>query len=68
MERYETLDHESRTILISALNMSKYWDLIATTESTENTYYLFQSRISSATTIGVNDGKSDFYNDVIFNN
>jgi hypothetical protein len=68
MERYETMGFEERGILIQALTLSKYWKLIATTESTQSTYYLFQSRISDSVTIGVNDGKSDFYDDVIFTN
>lgn len=67
MERYETLDHESRLILIEALTNSKDWSLTATTESRDNKYYLFQSRIDGHSTIAVNNGASDFYEDVIYN-
>ena len=67
MERYETLDHESRLILIEALSNSEYWTLIATTESKDNKYYLFQSKIDGHSTIAVNNGASDFYEDVIYN-
>ena len=67
MERYETLDHESRLILIEALTNSEYSTLIATTESKDNMYYLFQSTIDRQSTIAVNNGASDFYEDVIYN-
>lgn len=67
MERYEALDHESRLILIEALTNSKDWSLLTTIESKDNTYYLFQSRIDGHSTIAVNNGASDFYEDVIFN-
>lgn len=45
---------------------SNEWEVIATIESSSNTYYLFKAvNPALSMTIAINSGESDLYNDVI---
>ena len=66
METIYTRTHAERVALIKEMRTNGKWSLLVTIPSADNTYYLFASKEDACTTIGINDGKSDFYEDVIY--
>ena len=64
-EHIYTRTQAERLALIETLMTNGKWSLIAKIDSTGNSYYLFGSRNNPSETIGINDGESDFYEDVI---
>jgi hypothetical protein len=67
-ERVYTRTHAERVALIEEMRTNGKWTLSAIVESSRNTYYLFASKANPCETIGINDGESDFYEDVIYCN
>ena len=65
-ERVYTRTHSERLNLINEMRTNGKWIISAIVESSSNTYYLFASKANECETIGINDGKSDFYEDVIY--
>lgn len=65
-ERVYTRTHAERVALINEMRTNGKWTLSAIVESSRNTYYLFASKANPYETIGINDGESDFYEDVIY--
>ena len=66
MEKTFTRTHRERVALIEEMRTNGKWSLLLTIPSTDNTYYLFASRSNECETIGINDGVSDFFEDVIY--
>ena len=67
MEIIYTRTHAERVALIEKMRTNGKWSLLVTIPSADNTYYLFASKANEYETIAINDGKSDFYEDVIYN-
>jgi hypothetical protein len=65
-ERVYTRTHAERVALINEMRTNGKWTLSAIVESSDNTYYLFASKANECETIGINDGVSDFFEDVIY--
>lgn len=65
-ERVYTRTHAERLNLINEMRTNGKWIISAIVESSANTYYLFASKANECETIGINDGESDFYEDVIY--
>ena len=66
MEKIFTRTHRERVALIEEMRTNGKWSLLLTIPSTGNTYYLFASKANECETIGINDGVSDFFEDVIY--
>ena len=67
-ERVYTRTHAERLNLINEMRTNGKCIISAIVESSSNTYYLFASKTNPCETIGINDGESDFYEDVIYCN
>lgn len=65
-ERVYTRTHSERLNLINEMRTNGKWIISVIIESSDNTYYLFESKANECETIGINDGESDFYEDVIY--
>jgi hypothetical protein len=65
MEKTIQRNSAERRSLIGKLFNSENWELSFQTESEESTYFLFANKKYPNETIGINDGLSDFYEDVV---
>lgn len=65
-EKTFTRTYAERLALLNELRTNGKWDLTLTIESSSTTYYLFTSKTNECETIGINDGESDFYEDVVY--
>lgn len=65
-EKTFTRTYAERLALLNELRTNGKWDLTLTVESSYTTYYLFTSKANEWETIGINDGESDFYEDVVY--
>lgn len=68
MEYIYQKTYAERVALIDQLLNNGKWEIVATITSSSNTYRLFESKIEKGSTIGINDGVSNFYEDVIYSN
>lgn len=67
MERIQPCNQNERLAIIRLLKDSKNWSIVTTVESSDNRYYLFCCK-NNGDTIAINDGQSDFYDDVVRTN